>query len=111
MVHEQGGYVPVEDDAREARARVRAKQQQPGETLSGRQARLWSAAEILDNALETLTARVVPVLLPERTSAALAGIVSDPADRSDLGGFLDQLTERLEHVGRRVSELSERIDL
>jgi hypothetical protein len=83
----------------------------PRDALGGRQKRLWEAAETLDNALDTLTHRIAPVLLPERVEGALAGIDGDAADSSALSGFLDQLRERLERLGHRVSETSERVDL
>lgn len=99
----QPGY----DEPREHRAH-RDRPQKSG--LGGRQDRLWKAAEVLDNTLDTLAHRLGPVLLPERPSA-LGAVTADQADMSDLGGFFDHLTERLETLGRRAAELSERIDL
>jgi hypothetical protein len=83
----------------------------PGDALGGRQKRIWEATESLDNALDTLSQRIAPVLLPERTSPALAGIAGDSDERSDLGGFLDQLHDQLVRLGYRAAELSERTDL
>jgi hypothetical protein len=82
-----------------------------GDALSGRQQRLWEVAETLDNALETLTQRVGPVLSPEAATTPISALDGDREDRSELGAFLDQLTDRLRSLGRRTSALSERIDL
>lgn len=100
------------DEARAERVQrtVPRRGRAPGDTLGERQKRLWEAAEVLDNALDTLTGRISPVLLPER-EGALAGIDGDTADVSELSGFLDQLNDKLARLGRRVSELSERVDL
>jgi hypothetical protein len=95
-----------------AETRVRPAQgPQPGDVLGRRQRRLWESAETLDNALDTLTHRIAPVLLPERAEAALSGVVQNEDANSDLGGFLDQLLEKLERLGRRTSATTERVDL
>jgi hypothetical protein len=99
-----------EAEERDTRRKIR-QGQQPGNTLVGRQKRLWEAAETLDNALETLTARVGPVLTPEAAATPIGALDGDREDRSELGAFLDQLTDRLRSIGRRTSALSERIDL
>lgn len=101
----------AEYDAEVAKARRPRQGSQPGETLGGREARLWKAAETLDNALDTLADRMHPVLLPERAAAALSGVGDDSPERSDLGGFLDELTTKLDRLGRRAADLSERVDL
>jgi hypothetical protein len=102
----------VEYDTEDAVAVRRPPQKgKSGNSLGDRQDRLWKAAETLDNALDTLTHRMAPVLLPERADGALAGVAVDTEDVSDLGGFLDQLLDKLERLGRRVSTTSERIDL
>lgn len=106
----------VQDGYEEERAKARDPRRprqgpMPGDSLSGRQTRLWKAAETLDNVLDTLTERVAPVLLPPRPSPALASLGEDSVDSSDLGGFLDQLHSKLDSLARRAGELSERVDL
>jgi hypothetical protein len=96
------------DEERDSRA-VRPEPR-PGEILDGRRDRLWRAAEALDNMLDTLTSRLVPVLLPEPV-VALGAVEGETRDGSDLGAFLDHLTGKLESLGRRASELAGRIDL
>jgi hypothetical protein len=87
----------------EERERRAARPQKAGAGLSARQDRLWKAAEVLDNALDTLTHVLTPILLPEGATA-LGAVEPDSPDRSDHGAFL-------EHLGRRISETSERVDL
>jgi type II secretory pathway component PulJ len=98
------GYEGERDAARAAKLRAR-----PG--LDDRKERLQQRMETLDNALETLAHRIGSVLLPERPEAALAGVVQDAPDTSDLGAFFDYMTARVDALGRRAAELSERIDL
>jgi hypothetical protein len=89
----------------------RANPPRDRETLGSRQDRVWKAAEMLDNAVDSLTARISPVLLPERPMDAIGGVLAEDAVVSDLAGFLAQLTDKLDRLGRRVSETSERVDL
>lgn len=84
---------------------------QGGTALGARQDRLWKAAETLDNALDSLTHRLAAVLLPERPSAALGSVGADSPDASDLGQFLDNLTGKIDTLGRRLAETTERVDL
>jgi hypothetical protein len=64
--------------------------------LDGRQDRLWKAAEALDNALDTLTHRLVPGPPPGAPRPALTCGRGRDEPGSDLGAFLDHLTGRLE---------------
>jgi hypothetical protein len=101
-------------DAAEVRLETRRRPSQgpqPGDVLGQRQRRLWEAAETLDNALDTLTHRITPVLLPERAEGALSGIAGDADANSELGGYLDQLLDKLERLARRTSTTAERVDL
>jgi hypothetical protein len=103
------GDEPTRDYEAERDVRARVRQERGG--LNARQDSAWRAMETLDNALDTLSSRLSAVLLPERPTPALAGLSQDPSDVSEHGAYLDRLTERLEALGRRVSELSDRIDL
>jgi uncharacterized protein YceH (UPF0502 family) len=101
-------YDAVEGMAREIRAGRGT--QKPG-TIQARQDTLWRTIETLDNVLDSLSVRLSAVLLPERPSPALTAAEADPADTSDHGAFLDHAAARVESLGRRVAELSQRIDL
>jgi hypothetical protein len=102
----------VEYDAEPETVQVRrGRPRQSGTGLGARQDNLWKAAEVLDNALDGLAHRLGPVLLPERPSPALGSVGQDSPDASEHALFLDNLTSKIESLGRRAGELSERVDL
>lgn len=106
-------YGDETDGAYSERVREARQASRPGDSLGPRQKRLWEVAEGLDNRLDGLAAALGPVLLPEGPTAALAGVRGDadgPAV-SELGGFLDQLLQKLVRLADHADELTRRIDL
>jgi hypothetical protein len=80
-------------------------------SVDSRMERVDKALAGLDNELDRIGERLLPVLGPERPSPALAGGGSSDEPGSDLGRALEHYADRMQALTSRLSYLTDRLDL